>query len=296
MARVVTVTANAALDWTCFVAGLRPGARHAVRASHRQAGGKGANVARVLAGLGETVRSVVVVGGATGEEILRDLERSGLAPIAVRTPGESRTCLELIDEESGATTQLHETGVAANAETARELVAAVEGALAGAEWLALCGSLAVGLPPECYATLIRSARARGVRVALDTSGEALRHGLEAEPDLLRINRDEAKAVGPIEAGRVPYGVISDGSGEIDAWSPRSRWSATPPRVRARNAIGCGDTMLAGLLVRVGRTSFAEALRYATALASAAAERDVVGGAIEGGVQALLDAVVVRKEA
>jgi tagatose 6-phosphate kinase len=73
---VVTVTPNAALDHTLYVDALRPGRRHRVRAEHEQAGGKGVNVARVLAGLGVAVRSVVVLGGETGRAIHRDSARA----------------------------------------------------------------------------------------------------------------------------------------------------------------------------------------------------------------------------
>jgi len=295
LTRIVTVTPNAALDWTCFVARLRPGERHTVRASHRQAGGKGVNVARVLAELGHSARSVVVVGGETGEEVLRDLERSGLAAVPVLARGESRTCLEVIDAASGMTTQLHGVGVAADADTAEALVAAVEQEIDGADWLALCGSLPIGLPLDCYATLIRAARARGVAVALDTSGEALRLGFAAGPDLLRINREEAEALGTIETDGVRFGLVSDGAREIEAWSPSGRMEITPPTVRVRNAIGCGDAMLAGLLARIESEPFERCVRFAVALASAAAETDFVGGGIVARGNALLGEVAVSRK-
>src|SRR5262245_8349153 len=101
MQHVVTVTPNAAIDWTCTVPELRVGSRHLAHAGERQAGGKGVNVSRVLGALGVPVRTVVVVGGATGAEIERDLDQSKLAPVAVRAAGESRTCLEIVEARSG---------------------------------------------------------------------------------------------------------------------------------------------------------------------------------------------------
>ena len=286
MQRIVTVTANAALDWTCYVSGLRPGNRHLVRESYRQAGGKGVNVARSLAALGQEVRTIVVVGGNTGAEIVRDLERANLAPISVVASGESRICLEIIDERTGAATQLHEAGVEADEGTTRSLVAAVEQALADATWLALCGSLARGLPLDLYATLIHLARERGVRVALDASGDALVEGYRARPELLRINRGEAAALEDLDisgpsstARRIPRGFVSDGAGEIVAWNADgSVWRIVPPAVAVRNTIGCGDAMLAGLLARVDSSGFEDAARFATALASADAESTTAGRA------------------
>ena len=87
MGLVVTVTANAALDRTLHVDELRTGSKQIVESEYVQAGGKGVNVSRVLAGLGTEVRSVVVVGGETGRAIERDLKVSGLSPVAVAAPG-----------------------------------------------------------------------------------------------------------------------------------------------------------------------------------------------------------------
>jgi tagatose 6-phosphate kinase len=272
----VTVTPNAAVDWTWFVAELHPRARQEARPVGRQAGGKGVNVSRVLAALGVPVRSVVIVGGSAGAEIVRDLECTGLEPVVVAAGGESRTCLEIVDERSCAATQLHGRGVEADAATARALVAAVGGALEGAAWLALCGSLPPGLPTDAYATLIDVARARGVRVAVDASGAALQAAWHARPDLLRINRNEASDLPDAAAAGAAFGAVSDGPREIAAWEPGRAWRVAPPRARVRNPIGCGDAMLAGLLARIDAGPFEAALRFATALATAEAESPVAG--------------------
>ena len=276
MRRVVTVTPNAAVDWTCFVEELHPRARQEARIVGRQAGGKGVNVSRVLAALGVPVRSVVVVGGAAGAEIVRDLDRGGLGPVVVEAGGESRICLEIVEERGGAATQIHGLGVEADDTTARALVAAVEEALEGAAWLALCGSVSRGLPIDLYATLIDVARARGVRVAVDASGAALCAAWHAHPDLLRINRDEAADLAGGAADGSPFGAVSDGPRAITAWEPGRTWRVEPPPVRVRNPIGCGDAMLAGLLARIDAGPFESALRFATALASAEAASPLAG--------------------
>jgi tagatose 6-phosphate kinase len=286
---IVTVTPNAALDHTLYLDELRPGHRHRVRSEHAQAGGKGVNVARVLARLGVAVRSVVILGGETGRAIHRDLERARLAPVVIAADGESRTCLEILEDRPGRATQVHGAGVRATAQTARALVAAVEASLHGAGWLALCGSLPAGLPDDTYAQLARLAQARGVRVALDASAAPLLAGWRASPDLLHINREEAaEALGVADPaalalpparppGAVRLAVVSDGARPAVAWSAAGRrWLVTPPRVRARNPIGCGDAMLAGLIATLDAGCIDDALRFATSLAAADAESDRAG--------------------
>jgi fructose-1-phosphate kinase PfkB-like protein len=74
---IVTVTPNLALDVTYEVPELRPGHAHRVRAVHSRAGGKGVNVARVLALLGHDVMVLGLAGGPTGDAVRADLDASG---------------------------------------------------------------------------------------------------------------------------------------------------------------------------------------------------------------------------
>jgi tagatose 6-phosphate kinase len=306
VARIVTVTPNAALDCTLWVDELRIGGRHCATGPHERAGGKGVNVARVLTRLGCAVHAVVLVGGETGARIARDLARSAIPASLVPAPGDSRSCLELLEEGSGRATQLHGPGVEADATTPGALVAAVEAALPGADWLAVCGSLPRGLDAAVVPELVERARARGVRVGLDASGAALRLGWEAAPDLIRVNREEASAVldAPFVARNPPRdtpgpaarGVVSDGAARIVAWERGGpTWHVVPPRVRVRNPIGCGDAMLAGLLAGLGAGHpFPESLCFATALAAAEAEAPCAGDADPGRARALTGKVRLER--
>lgn len=280
MSLVVTVTPNAALDQTLHLTTLEMGNRQRVQRSHVQAGGKGINVSRVLASLDVPVRSVVLLGGPTGARIERDLEESRLSPLAVHAPGDSRTCTEIVESLSGRITQLHGAGLCGDASVAHRLIEAVDDACRGARWLALCGSLAEGLPVETYALLIERARARGVRVALDASGAALVAGWHAAPELVRVNAGEAREAhalrGAAARSAATLTIVSDGADEIAVEAAFCALRIRPPRVRARNPVGCGDAMLAGLLARIDEGKVEDALRFATALASADAESACAG--------------------
>ncbi len=306
MGLVVTVTANAALDHTLYVEQLRTGERQRVEFERLQAGGKGVNVSRILAALDWGVRSVVILGGSSGRAIERDLGESGLVPVAIAAPGESRTCLEIIETRTGAVTQLHGAGVRGSEETTRELLAVVEASLDGADWLALCGSLPAGCPEDTYGRLVDCARRHGVRVALDASGPALVFGWRAGPDLLRINREEAAGAigrGPtadlvVPPSNVPgsarLSVVSDGPRFAWVWGADGIvWRVRPPSVQECNPIGCGDAMLAGMIA-AHDSSIEYALRFATALAAADAESRCAGRPELARARALVSAVSVER--
>ncbi|MGH0033002.1 MAG: 1-phosphofructokinase family hexose kinase [Myxococcota bacterium] len=271
MSGIATVTLNAALDRTLHVDVLRRGGKSRVREEWAQAGGKGVNVARVLRALGVETRALVLVGGATGRTIARDLADDGLPATCIEAPGESRTCLEIVDTR-GRATQLHGPGVEAGERELAEVAAALRGLPDTFGWVAVCGSLPPAMPHDAVARLVGAARARGLRVAVDTSGPALRHAWAAAPDLVRVNEAEFAEVGDAADGPTSpeRGVVSRGALPFEAWErDGERWRVTPPAVREANAIGCGDAMLAGLLASLASgEGFADALRRGTALASA----------------------------
>ena len=274
---ILTVTPNAAVDRTLRVERLRPGTRHAVLADAMQAGGKGVNVARVLHTLGVPVRALVLVGGAAGEWIVRELEESGVAVEAVRAEGESRTCLEILEEGSAAPTQVHTRGVVGSRRAAEALLERLGSLLAETTWCAVCGSLPPGLPADLPADAVDLCHERGVRIGIDTSGAPLADAWKHGPDLVRVNHAEAAAVDEGERTAAGLTVVTRGEDPFDVWTAGGEaWRVTPPTVATRNPIGCGDAMLAGLLSRLGDSDVPAALRYATALAAADAESDVAG--------------------
>lgn len=267
---------------------LAPGRLHAARFEQRQGGGKGANVARVLHALGVPAHALLVVAGDAGELVRRDLAASGVPVHAVACPGESRTCLEIVEPLRGRVTQVHGPGPAASAETAGAVLARLDAVARGARWVAVCGSLPPGLPADTPARIVAWGRRRGVRIAVDTRGPALAQAWARGPDLLHVNADEAAAhlgtpPGAIpaapagDAARATRGAITSGAGTFPAWEGTRTWRATPPAVRVRNAVGCGDALLAGLLAQLlAGDAFASALRFATALGSADATSPVAG--------------------
>lgn len=158
-------------------------------------------------------------------------------------------------------------------------------------WVAGCGSLPPGLPADFYARVGRAARERGARFVPDCDGAALAAAVEVA-DLLVPNEQEAARLaghpvdGPaaaVAAGRALLGrgpervvitlgergaVAVDGTG---AWWARA---AAPPaltrRIRAGNAVGAGDALLA---------AFVEALDDGDSTAAALARAVAAGTAV-----------------
>ncbi|MBE3519528.1 MAG: hypothetical protein IMW97_04405 [Firmicutes bacterium] len=117
---VITVTPNAALDVTYFVRGFRAGGVYRALSVAKKAGGKGLNVARAVRTLGGDPLATGFAGGLTGERILEDLSREGIRARFVRTAGESRCTITVVDEETGLVTEIREAGEAVSEEELAE--------------------------------------------------------------------------------------------------------------------------------------------------------------------------------
>jgi 1-phosphofructokinase family hexose kinase len=269
-----------AIDRLVEVDRLAPGAIHRPEAAVAVAGGKGLNLARAAAALGAEVEAVAPLGGDMGRWVAARLHDERVAARIVWTEAETRICTSIADREEDSLTELYEAGEPL-APVAWEALAkrAVEGAPG---WLAISGSLPAGVDAERIAALIDRARRAGARVALDTHGPALRAGLGAGPELVKVNAAEAADVAgpradPEELRRLAGGeghgvVVTHGvEGLVAVGADGERHSASVD-ARGPYPVGSGDACLAGLLTALDAGgSWEGALRMAVGAAAANAE-------------------------
>jgi len=285
---ILTVTLNTALDITYRVRALRPHASHRVSEVTERPGGKGLNVARVLAALGHEVTVTGFTGGATGRMVQERLTGvPGVVDALLPVSGSTRRTIAVVDERTGDTTQLNEPGPTVTPAEWSAFQEAYDDLVASASVVALCGSLPPGVPVGAYAGLVRSAKAAEVPVLLDTSGEALRRGVAARPDIIKPNADElAELTGSHDPLRATQDarrrgartvVASLGKSGLLAQTPEGCWRATPPARLSGNPTGAGDAAVAGLLSGlVENLPWPDRLARAVAL-SAAAVRSATAG-------------------
>lgn len=288
---ILTVTLNTALDITYRVRALRPHTTHRVTEVTERPGGKGINVARVLAALGHEATVTGFAGGVTGRTVRTLLAgRSRLVDALVPVAGATRRTTAVVDTAAGDATLFNEPGPVISPAEWSAFQTVYGNLLASASAVALCGSLPPGVPVGAYAGLVRTAHAAGVPVVLDTGGEPLRRGIAARPDVVKPNAAElAELTGSHEPTRAARDarrrgahavVASLGADGLIAYSAEGDWRAVPPRKLRGNPVGAGDSVVAGLLSALvehlpwpDRLARATALSAATVAAAAAGEFD-----------------------
>jgi len=204
---VLCVTLNPVLDTSYFVDEMRPVYRTQARRVTHVAGGKGNNVSRGLALLGETAHSLVTLGGMIGRNVAEVLESDAFSFTPVWVQGETRLQITAIDAK-GVQRAFYAPTAEFKAEDAAAAGRAFDALLPDARAVCLCGSSPGPAADPLYNRFIRSARERGILTVLDSYGDALREGLAAQPHLVKVNASEA--AGP--AGRP----LPDQAAQIDA--------------------------------------------------------------------------------
>ena len=256
---ILTVTPNAALDITYQVDELVAHESHRVTAVRQRAGGKGVNVASVLARMGHPVIATGLVGGPAGDEIRADLEARGVAARFLDGGGSSRRTVNVVSTAHGDATIFNEPGPELTGPGWQSLVASLDALLveSAATVVVLSGSLPRGVPGDAYAELVALGHHHGARVIVDADGAALRGALPSRPDLLAPNRAElARATGTQDLAEgvaalrhlgARHVLVSCGAeGLVLLPEQGSGWQARLPLPLSGNPTGAGDALVAAL--------------------------------------------------
>jgi 1-phosphofructokinase family hexose kinase len=292
---IVTVTLNAAIDRTLTVPNFQRGQRHRASDAVTLAGGKGINVARALKGLGVPVVATGLVGGQTGTRIVEELTHEAILNDFVRIDGESRTSTAVVDPTGETYTEINEWGPAVKPEELEMLREKLRYLTQDAEFVVFAGTLPRDVEQSFYADAIRELSRRHVPCVLDSEGEPLRLGVEAEPFLVSPNQTEAEAlVGQELHDEEDFRLALDGIADLGARNVLittehgalaflreerevRRYRVEAPQIEPVSAVGSGDVLLAGFLAaRHAGRSADESLRAAVA-AGAASTLEVGAG-------------------
>lgn len=278
--QITTITLNPAIDQTVAIPNFQANAVNRVSWKQDDAGGKGVNVASFLADIGHTVS----VSGFLGQDNLalfhQLFEQKGIADHFVRIPGETRINIKIVDDVQGQVTDINYPGQEPRDEDVQLLQDVISALAQQCDWFVFSGSIPGGLSNDIYDLLIGSVKALDKRVVLDTSGDALRCGVPAKPNLIKPNQLEleellglslssrsdivAAARELIQSG-IPYVVVSMGAKGALFVDRNQAVHAQPPAIDVKSTVGAGDAMVAGIVSGlVNDKSLADCAAFASA--------------------------------
>lgn len=251
---IVTLTLNPCIDRTLWVEehGDKP------YSVELETGGKGINVARVLGRLGVSTAAVCPVGGDTGAQFLSLARDEGITVVSVDVAAPVRIIDTWVRRRDFDQKVAYAKGGALTEAEQDALENTLFAQLENAEVLAICGSASCEAAARRVPGIIRRAREMGVRVLLDSNGSALTLGAQACPDIIKPNEDELYALTGIKgdpsaaAGKLLEagvgGVLASMGQAGCMWAgPGFEEYCPSPRVETVNAVGSGDSFVAGFL-------------------------------------------------
>ena len=281
---ILTVTLNTSIDKLYLIGSVRPETVMRVQEVHNSAGGKGLNVSRVAAKLGEPVIASGFVGGFNGQYLESLISQPLIRCAFTHVQGETRSCINCWDLSDNRSTEYLEPGQPVTEGDITCFLADFDACLPEADVVALSGSLPQGVPDSCYGELIRRCRAAGKPVLLDTSGSRLTAAVKEKSFLVKPNEDEIaqltgspltgredalQALIRLHGGGIPCAVLSLGGEGALLVCDEGVFRGQPPRITPRNTVGCGDSMIAGFAVGLARRlPVEETFRMALAVSAA----------------------------
>ena len=258
---ILTVTMNPSIDISYPLETLHLDTVNRVDKVSKTAGGKGLNVTRVLAEIGDPVSATGLIGGSTGQFILDHLDQE-IGKEFFEIQGETRNCIAILHE--GQQTEILEKGPSVSEEEGQAFLDHYEALLPDVAVVAISGSLPAGLPLDYYSQLVERAKKAGKPVVLDCSGASLEKALVApvQPTVIKPNNEELSQLLGYEVTTdldqlkevlqsdlfkgIEWVIVSLGADGAFAKHGDVFYKVDIPKIEVVNPVGSGDSTVAGI--------------------------------------------------
>jgi 1-phosphofructokinase family hexose kinase len=308
---ILTVTPNSALDRVIFIDEFQPGtAMRAAKMIH-SVGGKGCDASVALRTFEVDTLALTFVAGPHGELLMRLLDSYGIRHDLIWLEGDTRIVHILLETQHHRTSLVTAGALAVPPEGFAQLLEGYKTHLSRAVWVIAAGSLAPGLPPSFYQTVVQMAQAAHAPILIDAFGPPILATLSTPPTILKMNRTEfgktfslsantltelqTQAQAVREREKLPALVLTCGEEGILALTPEGIFLAISPTQQPVNTAGAGDTASAMLAWRLSQgDTWPEALRWAAAGGAACVLTEGTADSRRPDVERLLPQVEVRQ--
>lgn len=281
---IYTVTFNPSLDYIVSMDGFEMGKTNRTTGEQMFPGGKGINVSIVLSNLGIENTALGFTAGFTGEQIEREVRKMGLIADFIRIDGGlSRINVKLKDYDG---TEINGMGPEIGQIYVNALYAKLE-QLRADDVLVLAGSIPKSLPDSIYSDILERVQKKGVLAVVDATKDLLLNVLQYKPFLIKPNNHELGEIFQVTLNTreevVPYAkklqekgarnvlVSMAGQGAVLVDEREGVHMLAAPKGKLVNAVGAGDSMVAGFLAGwTERKEYEHAFRMGISAGSASA--------------------------
>jgi len=285
--RVICVGVNPAFDITLSLDGLDDDRVNRVTEERRQAAGKAANVACVLASMGVDTALTGCYGRDTYPEwqSLFEKRTGNVELLPVMCPGATRQNITLLCD--GRTVKINRAGDGIEPDGSSRAAENISLWAKPGDTAVFTGSIPPGMTHKEYLSIIRDTASKGVRVAVDTDALTEEELLSVKPWLYKPNAYELAKLcnaDPENDGQlvsqaqrlaregIEVVLLTLGSRGLAAVTAQQTVRLPASKVKAVNTVGAGDAALAAF---VGTYLLQQPLAVCAEAAAKAGEKSVM---------------------
>jgi len=266
--RIVTLTLNPALDIITGISHVVPNQKLRCNSPKHEAGGGGINVSRAIQKLGGESLAIFPSGGSNGEILEQKLDGEDVLYRAIEIEDASRENITVFEGSTYQQFRFIMPGPNLSEEEYADILTILRELKPQPDFLVLSGSTPDGFPDNYFKKIIAVTDEMDSRVIVDTSGQPLKLAAEAGVYLVKPNmRELANLVGNsiegeegqieaaqeiVNAGQAEVVIVSLGAGGALLVTPDENEHLRTPTVTIRSRLGVGDSMVAGVVLKLAQ--------------------------------------------
>jgi 6-phosphofructokinase 2 len=279
---------NPSLDKSASANQVMPGRK--LRCDHPsiEPGGGGINVSRAILRLGGKSMAYFTMGGFFGQMFTDILQQEEIEHHPFKIKENTRLNLTIFEKDSGQQYRFGMPGPEMSEHEWKNCFESIQEHIkeGNYEYFVVSGSLPRNVPSDFYRRLAHTAKDAGIKMIVDTSGDALIEVAKEGVYLLKPNMREVAQLADheienetqlqevtqtiVEKGQAQVVIVSLGAAGALLVSKERVEQIKAPTVKIRSRIGAGDSMVAGLVLALasGKTLY-HAACFGVAAGSAA---------------------------
>lgn len=266
---IITITCNPAIDKTVYES-----------KTIFDVGGKGINVSKVLKQLGLQSIATGFVGKENSNIVIDDLNKNEIENHFIEIEGKVRTNTKIIT--NGKLVEQNEEGPIINKEDIEKIKEYIESF--NNDIVIISGSVSNKTDKNIYKDLITILKKQNNFVILDCSGDLLKNGIEAKPNLIKPNKKEIceifdtnycedEIIEKCKCLGIDNICISLGE-EGALFIYKDIYKAKALNANVSSTVGAGDAMVAAFAYAKDKNmSIEDSIRFAMATSAAACETE-----------------------
>ena len=284
--KILSITVNPSIDTSTKIKQVTADRKLRCRKPVHEPGGGGINVSRAIKKLGGNSLALFPAGGMNGKHLIQLLDDEEVETSPIEIEDSTRENFAVDETSSDRNYRFVMPGPRLKEREWKAIIEKVHNLKEKPDFLVASGSLPESAPDNFYALLAECCNNEKIKLIVDTSGDPLKKALDEgvfliKPNMRELNdilgkqiEDEHKLASEVQKliknKDAKFIVLSLGSGGALLINESSYKHFRAPTVQIKSKVGAGDSMVAGIVLKLSEgKEIEEAVKYGIAAGASA---------------------------